>query len=190
MESKRVYKKKSSYKKGTKGFQGVPAWAKKETGARLVNIEQNEIESPQHRNICSTNTVEPAVSGRKLADKEIDSIVDINNSARTSNITTKTKTNVNQNLNDHAIKGYKIIDANLLQELFNAYSKCKHCEKEKRLYLFQKNTSRGGMPENFYVKFVSCQNNLNHSIQVKQQMKILLISIYAQFMLLLLLVVD
>ena len=104
MESKRVYKKKSSHKKKRKGFQGVPAWAKKETGARLVNIEESEIESPQHRNICSTNTVEPAVV--------LDSIVDINNSASTSNIT-KSKTNVNQNVNDHAIKGYKIIDANV-----------------------------------------------------------------------------
>ena len=80
--NQRVYKKKSSYKKKKKGFQGVPAWAKKETGARIINIEESEIESPQHRNICSTNTAEPAdVSGRKLAGKEIDSIVDINNSA-------------------------------------------------------------------------------------------------------------
>ena len=151
---------------------------------------KRDIESPQHRNICGTNTVEPGVSGTKLADKEMDSIVDINISACTSNITKKSKTNVNQNLNDHAIKGYKIIDANLLQELLNAYSKCEHFQKEKCLYLFQKNTSRRGMSENFYVKCVSCQNNLNHSIQVKQQMKILLISIYAQFMLLLLLVVH
>ena len=85
MESKRVYKKKSSYKKKRRGFQGVPSWAKKETGARLVNIGESEIERPQHRNICSTNTVEPAdVSGRKLAGKEIDSIVDINNNASTT----------------------------------------------------------------------------------------------------------
>ena len=67
--NQRVYKKKSSYKK-------------KKKGARIINIEESEIESPQHRNICSTNTAEPAdVSGRKLAGKEIDSIVDINNSA-------------------------------------------------------------------------------------------------------------
>ena len=158
MESKRVYKKKSSYKKTRKGIQGVPAWAEKETGAHLVYIEESEIQSPQHRNISSTNTVEPAVSGRKLAGKEIDSIVDINNSASTSSITTKSKINVNQNVNDHAIKGYKIIDANVLQELFNAYSKCEHCEKEKCLYLLKKNTSRRGMSEKFYVKCVMSKN--------------------------------
>ena len=74
MESKKVYKKKSSYKKRERLSKvSLPlgrAKKAKETGARLVNIEESEIESPQHRDICSNNIVEPAdVSGRKLGGK-------------------------------------------------------------------------------------------------------------------------
>ena len=63
-------------------------------------------------------------------------------------------------LNDHAIKGYKLIDANVLQELFNAYSKCEHCEKEKCLYLFQRNTSRRGMLEKILCEMCVMSKNI------------------------------
>ena len=47
-----------------------------------------------------------------------------------------------------------------MQDLFNAHSKCEHCEKEKAcIYLKKKTLQEEGcqMSEKFYVKCVSCQ---------------------------------
>ena len=133
-----------------------PCLRKKETEAHLINIEESEIESPQHRNICSTNIVEPAyVSGRKLAGKEIDSIVDINNSASTSNITTKSKINVNQNVTDHAIKGYKMFCKNCSMHIPNVNT----VTRKNACIYFKKTLQEEGCHKNFTQNMC-----LNHSI--------------------------
>ena len=50
MDTKRIYKEKSKYKKKRKGFKGVPAWANKAKtdDDRVANDLSAETESPLH----------------------------------------------------------------------------------------------------------------------------------------------
>ena len=189
MDTKRIYKEKSKYKKKRKGFKGVPAWANKTKtdDDRVANDVSVETESPPHESL--TFSIESSsrdnsgeftdISFKKLAGKEVSNskCVDPPNTKKEQQKSTKT-----------LLQGYKIIDANILQELLNSFSKCHHCGEVKCLSLFQKDSSRRGMSEKLYVKCLSCTKILK--TQVKPQVKNLSILTYDQFMLLFLLVVG
>ena len=157
MDTKRIYKEKSKYKKKRKGFKGVPAWANKTKtdDDRVANDLSAETESPPHESL--TFSIESSsrdnsgeltdISFKKLAGKEVSNskCVDPPNTKKEQQKSTKS-----------LLQGYKIIDANILQELFNSFSKCHHCGEVKCLSLFQKDSSRRGMSEKLYVKCLSC----------------------------------
>ena len=81
MDTKRIYKEKSKYKKKRKGFKGVPAWANKTKtdDDRVANDLSVETESPPHESL--TFSIESSsrdnsgeftdISFKKLAGKEV-----------------------------------------------------------------------------------------------------------------------
>ena len=99
-------------------------------GQHILTLLQSVDEPDPGPKILDKETIFD-VSASKLGGKEVQN---------TDNLSSNPKENI-------PIRGYKIIDADIFQEIFSFCSKCVYCGGEKCLCILQQDKSRRGLPE-------------------------------------------
>ena len=90
---------------------------------------------------------------------------------------------VNRDYKDaSSVHGYKIIDADILQEVMNFCSKCKNCGAENSLSLRQDDKARRGLSEKLYLHCLECNVTIKTYTSIMNNKKLVdinLRSVYA-----------
>ena len=156
-ERKRVDKYKSKRKRNRRGFNGTPAWQK--------NVERGDVDDYAFSNIPIGGEEivnNPVINGQPLLAETVavdESIMNMSAYKLAGNDVIN-KMNIEEKEDGPSasvVKGYKMIDSGILQDVLNFCSKCDICGKDKSLSLLQNNNSKRGLCEKLYLQCRECK---------------------------------